>query len=310
VVDARLRVVVTGGAGFIGSRLARTYAERAWPTLVVDDLSGGRADALPPDVELAVADVADPTVASTIAAFRPDLVIHAAAQVSVPLSIADPERDRAVNVAGTAHVVEGARDGLATRFVFLSSGGAVYGESDGADESTPPAPKSPYGRSKLEAEAIVRASGLSAGIARLANVYGPGQRTDLEGGVVAIFVERLLAGLPVDVHGDGRQRRDFVHVDDVARAVGAIAASPLDGTWNVATGTATTVLDLLALVRRLTGATSAAIEVPTRDGDVTVSRLSIERIGRDLGWQPRYDLEAGLAATIAAARTGLRMAGS
>jgi UDP-glucose 4-epimerase len=305
VVDARLRVVVTGGAGFIGSRLVRTYAERGWPALVVDDLSGGSAGAVPAAVELAVADIADPSVSATIAAFRPDLVVHAAAQVSVPRSIGDPGRDRAVNVSGTHHVLEGARQGGAGRFVFLSSGGAVYGEADGADESTPPAPKSPYGRSKLEAEAIVRGSGLSHGIARLANVYGPGQRSDLEGGVVAIFVERLLAGLPVEVHGDGRQRRDLVHVDDIAGAIGAIGASPRDGTWNVATGEATTVADLLAVLRSLTGSGAPAVTTAARAGDVVVSRLLIDRIRRELGWEPRIDLRRGLTGTVEAARAAL-----
>jgi len=298
VVDARLRVAVTGGAGFIGSRLVRAYAAQAWPVLVVDDLSCGGSPALPPGVELAVVDVADAAVVAPLGAFRPDLVVHAAAQVSVPRSIVDPDRDHAVNVTGTANVVAGARAAGAARLVFLSSGGAVYGEADGADESTPPAPKSPYGHSKLSAEEIVRASGLSHGIARLANVYGPGQRSDLEGGVVAIFVERLLANLPVEIHGDGQQRRDLVHVDDVIDALAAMAVSTRDGTWNVATGVATTVSDLLEQVRALTGSTAPAIPAPFRDGDVTVSRLAIDRIGRELGWAPRFDLRSGLAATI------------
>ena len=302
MVDARLRVVVTGGAGFIGSRLARAYASRADATLILDDLSGGLPSTVPPGAEIAVLDVTDGSTSERIAAFLPDLVIHAAAQVSVPRSVADPGRDHAVNVVGTANVIAGARRGGAARFVFLSSGGAVYGEADGADESTPPAPRSPYGRSKLEAEALVRESGLSYGIARLANVYGPGQRSDLEGGVVAIFVERLTAGLPVEIHGDGLQRRDLVHVDDVVAAVEAIAGPRGDGTWNVATGVAITVVDLLALVRSMTASASPVIHEPPRAGDVVVSRLSIARIARELGWRPSYDLPGGLAATIAELR--------
>jgi UDP-glucose 4-epimerase len=303
MVDARLRVVVTGGAGFIGSRVALAYRRRGDQVLVVDDLSGGSRASLPDGVDFAKVDITDPSTGRRIADFRPELVVHAAAQVSVPRSVADPDRDAEVNVAGTAQVVAGARAGGASRLVFLSSGGAVYGDADGADEDAPAAPRSPYGRSKLEAEALVRLSGLSSGIARLANVYGPGQRSDLEGGVVAIFLERLMLDQAVDIHGSGRQVRDLVHVDDVVAAIHAIAESTKVGTWNVATGVGTTILELLDRVREVTASGAPVRFLPARSGDVSISRLSIERIGRELGWQPRLDLGTGLAATHAELRS-------
>ncbi|MCI0585144.1 MAG: NAD-dependent epimerase/dehydratase family protein, partial [Chloroflexi bacterium] len=188
------------------------------------------------------------------------------------------------------------------RLVFVSSGGAIYGEADGATEASRPAPISPYGRSKLAAERVVGESGLSYGIARLSNVYGPRQRSDQEGGVVAIFVTRLLAGAPVEVHGTGSQRRDFVYIDDVTSALLAIGTAQLDGMWNVGSGNATTILELLELVGAATGSAADIHIAPRRLGDIEVSRLSIDRIKSDLGWLPRTDLPTGLARTVAAFR--------
>jgi UDP-glucose 4-epimerase len=175
--------------------------------------------------------------------------------------------------------------------VFLSSGGGIYGETDGADEDALPRPKSYYGAHKYLAEL----DGISYAIARLAKVYGPRQRTDLEGGVVAIFAQRLREGLPVTINGAGEQSRDFVHVADVVDALLVMVDSRLVGTWNVGTGRATSILELL---RALEAAIRPAVEVrhgPARHGDVRSSRLSIEAIERDLGWRPGYDLAKGVA---------------
>ncbi len=289
---------MTGGAGFIGSRIGRALVGRRDDVTVLDDLSGGSREAVPTGARLIEASVADSSVIRVVAGVRAELVIHAAAQVSVLRSLDAPEGDWLVNVDGTRHVVEGARAGGARRFVFLSSGGAIYGDSDGAAESSPPAPKSPYGRSKLAAESIVTTSRLDHGIARLANVYGPRQRSDLEGGVVAILTDRLLDGLPVEIHGSGRHTRDLVHVDDVVNAVLEICGARATGTWNVGTGQATSVLDLLHRLERLIGTTAHVEWRPARPGDITSSRLSIERIGRELGWHPRWELDAGLRAML------------
>lgn len=293
-----MRVLVTGGAGFIGSHLVRALLERGHEPLVLDDLSSGRRSAVRAGVAFVRADVSDPATAGRICDLRPEVVVHAAAQVSVERSVRDPARDEAVNVRGTAVTLEGATAGGARRFVFISSGGAVYGSTRGADEATPPAPESPYGRNKLAAERLVAAAGLPAAIARLANVYGAGQRSDLEGGVVAIFTDAVRAGGPVVVHGDGGQTRDFVHVDDVAEALCRMVEDDQVGTWNVGTGVATSVIGLLSLIERVSDRSLAVDHEPARPGDVRESFLRIERIARDLGWRPRLDLSAGLALTL------------
>ena len=292
------RVLVTGGAGFIGSHIVDLVTDAGGTPIVLDDLSTGSTRYLPPGVELLECDIADPRVIGVVVAARPDLVIHAAAQVSVPISVRDVARDRSVNLAGTEHVLRASIEGGVSRFVFISSGGAIYGEADGADEACLPRPASPYGVHKLAAEGYVRNSGMSFGIARYANVFGPRQRSDLEGGVVAIFCERLAAGLPVAIFGDGEQCRDFVFVTDVAEATLAIAMAGRDGVWNVATGASTSVNELLMAVSERTAPPSAVVREPARAGDVVVSRLANTRIADDLGWRPRFSLREGLALTL------------
>lgn len=294
-----MRSLVTGGAGFIGSHLVDALLARGDQVTVLDDLSSGSVGNLPAGITLLRADVADPGTIALIAAQRPNLVFHLAAQVSVVQSVADPDHDRAVNVVGTRHVLEGTAEGLAQRIVVVSSGGAVYGEARLATEASPAAPESPYGAHKLAAERDVALSRLSYGIARLANVYGPRQRRDLEGGVVAIFVEQLLARQPITIYGSGEQRRDFVHVADVVAALLAIADSDRDGTWNVATGTETSVNQLLDALQHELGPAVAVKRAPARAGEVFASSLSFARIAEDLGWRPGLDLAAGLRATIA-----------
>jgi UDP-glucose 4-epimerase len=298
VVDDRLRVLITGGAGFIGSRVAAAALDGGADVTILDDFSTGDPAAVPVGASLVVADVREPAVVDEIARVRPARVIHAAAQVSVARSVEDPELDAAVNVRGTELVLEGSRRAGVERIVFLSSGGAVYGETDGAGESDPVEPKSPYGRDKLAAEGAVRASGMSHAIARLANVYGPGQRADLEGGVVAILIEHLLAGDPIEIHGDGEQRRDFIHVDDASAAILALAGAPMRGIWNVGTARTWSIRELLAELEALIGPAVSIREVEPRVGDVRNSRLLIDRIRAEIGWQPRIDLPTGLRATL------------
>lgn len=289
-----MSVLVTGGAGFIGSHIVDTLIARGEQVVVLDDLSGGSRDNLPPGVPIVEIDVAGPESARMIADLHPRAVIHAAAQVSVAHSMSDPARDRDVNVVGTANVLEGAKGAGCQRVIFISTGGAIYGETSGASETAMPHPQSYYSAHKYLAERYFELSGLSYGIARLANVYGPRQRSDLEGGVVSIFSERLRAGEPIVIQGSGEQYRDFVYVADVVSAVLAMLDSQLDGTWNVATGSRTTILELLAaLEARITPATAIRHEA-SRPGDLFASRLINDQIRQDLGWQPCFDLAAGL----------------
>jgi UDP-glucose 4-epimerase len=289
------RIIVTGGAGFIGSHLVVALAAAGDEPIVLDDFSTGDPANVPGDVTVVRHDVADPSTADRIADLRPWGIVHAAAQVSVHRSMLDPARDRAINLLGTANVIEGARRASGRRLIFVSTGGGIYGETDApATEESLPRPKSFYSVHKYAAERYVEFSELPFAIARLANVYGPRQRTDLEGGVVAIFSERLAAGLPITLFGSGRQQRDFVHVDDVVAALRTMLDSPLSGTWNVGTATATAIGDLLSEMERLMRPAVAVNYEPPRPGDVVNSCLAITKIAHELGWSPLVSLEDGI----------------
>lgn len=288
-------VLVTGGAGFIGSHLVDHLVHAGAQAIVLDDFSSGVMTNLPPGVEVIRADIASAETIDAIAAARPDAIVHAAAQVSVPRSMADPDRDRAVNLVGTEHVLAGAKAAGGARVVFVSTGGGIYGETpEPATEQTLPRPKAYYSIHKYAAERYLELSGLPYAIARLANVYGPRQRSDLEGGVVAILAERLAAGLPITIYGTGEQRRDFVHVSDVVRALLAMLQGEVNGMWNVGTGTMTTINELLQETENLFGAATSVERVPFRPGDVYQSCLAIDAIQRDLGWSPAVSLAEGL----------------
>jgi UDP-glucose 4-epimerase len=291
-----MRVLITGGCGFIGRHLVAMFEERGDKVSVVDNLSTSSGQGLPAEVDLLVGDMTDPGIPETIHSLGPDVIVHAAAQASVPRSMAEPELDWRVNVEGTARVIAGAKRVPGCRIVFLSTGGAIYGETPvpASEVATVPQPKSDYGAHKYLAEKYLELSGVSYGIARLANVYGPGQRSDLEGGVAAIFAERLVARQPITIYGDGEQSRDFVHVWDVAEAVAAIAGASVNGLWNVGSGTETTVNTLLARMEELFGGALLTSYEPARIGDVRKSMLAIDRIEQELGWSPRVDLAAGI----------------
>jgi UDP-glucose 4-epimerase len=295
--------LVTGGAGFIGSHLVDALLAAGVRTTVLDDLSSGSRDLVPAAATLVVADITDPAAAAAIADVRAELVIHAAAQVSVPVSVADPARDRAVNLEGTERVLAAARAGGCRRFVFISSGGAIYGDAPSADEDTLPTPANPYGIHKLAAEGYVRTSGLSWGIVRFSNVYGPRQRAGLEGAVVAVFGDALRTGSAITIDGDGEQTRDLLHVADAVSGTLAIAGAARDGTWNVSTGRATSVNHLLAVMEGILRRRVPVAYGPPREGDVRSSRLSPERMRAELGWWPAWSLEAGVATLLSSEPT-------
>lgn len=289
-----MKVLITGGAGFIGSHIARGVTARGWTPVVLDDLSAGSQNAIPAGTEFVLHDVSQPGTGDLVARIQPDVVIHAAAQVSVARSMDDPARDRAVNVVGTEHLLRGSRQAGVRRFVFLSSGGAVYGEASAATERDLPLPASYYGAHKWLAERYVALGGIPYGIARIANAYGPGQRSGLEGGVVSVFHERLLAAEPIVVHGDGEQVRDFIHVQDVVDAILAMVATERSGTWNVGTNLETSVLALLGELERVLGRTAERTFGPGRPGDVRRSSLDASLIQDELGWRPVLRLREGL----------------
>jgi UDP-glucose 4-epimerase len=291
----RPRAIVTGGAGFVGSHLVERLIADGWQVLVIDDLSHGSAPNLPDEVRLERLDIAIDELDAPVRDWNPRAVFHLAAQTSVPVSMHDPLRDLAVNVTGTHRVAAAARQAGAGRLVFVSSGGAIYGEATRpATEATLPAPSSYYGVHKLAAEGHVALAGVPYAIARPTNIYGPRQTSGLEGAVVAAFVGQALARQALTIDGDGRQTRDFVHVRDVVDALVRLGEGkgPI-GIWNVASGRRTSIDDLANVVERAAGADLDRAYRPARLGDVRDSGASAARLRR-LGWRTTVSLLSGI----------------
>jgi UDP-glucose 4-epimerase len=307
-----MRALVTGGAGFIGSNLVDALLARGDEVTVVDDLSTGRREnldaALAAGAKLAELDIREASALSELAASAsPEIVFHLAAQIDVRKSLVDPAFDASINVGGTANVLEAARACGSPRVVFVSTGGAIYGEGEGQalplDESTPIAPLSAYGQSKFAAEGYLalyeRLHGLSGLSLRLGNVYGPRQDPLGEAGVIAIFCGRLQTSGRPTVFGDGKQTRDYIYVGDVVAAALAGAESDLCGPLNIGTGVETDVLELASRLGELGGAEGFEPEfAPPRDGEVQRISLDPGRAERELGWRATTSLEDGLRLTL------------
>ncbi len=301
-----MRVLVTGGAGFIGSHVAGGYRREGHDVVVVDDLSSGHPGNLPPDIPLVVADVTDrDEMGRLFGDFKPQVVNHHAAQINVRRSVDDPVFDARVNILGIINLAELAMRHGAAHFVFASSGGAIYGEQETypAAEDHPRRPVSPYGVSKLAGEEYLgyyRGSrGLSSVILRYANVYGPRQDPHGEAGVVAIFLTAMLSGATPVINGDGNQTRDYVYVDDVVRANMAVSRPELSGeVFNVGTGLETSVNDIFRAARSLAGAVVPEKHGPPRKGEQRRSVIDCRRISAATGWKPETSLEEGMSRTF------------
>ncbi|ADK83525.1 NAD-dependent epimerase/dehydratase [Desulfarculus baarsii DSM 2075] len=303
-----MKILLTGGAGFIGSHVAEAFLGQGHAVTIVDDLSSGRPENAPAGAELAVMDIASPQAAELMASGGFDVLCHHAAQISVPFSVEDPQADARVNILGLLNLLEAGRRGGLRRVIFISSGGAVYGEIPDApaDEQRPALPLSPYAVSKLCGEtylAYYAANfGLEALTLRYANVYGPRQTPHGEAGVVAIFMNAIAAGRPPAIYRHPEtprgMERDYVYVADCAQAnVLALSAPP--GVYNIATGLATTTLDLWLAVRRAAQSDLGHSFGPARAGDLRRSVLDAAKAASILGWRPERDLAAGLAETWA-----------
>ena len=295
-----MRTLVTGGAGFVGSHVVDALLARGDEVHVVDNLSTGSRENLAAGTEFHELDIRDPAIETLGAELRPDVVLHLAAQADVGTSVERPVFDAEVNVVGTVHVLEAAR-AAGARVVFTSSGGAIYGECDEpATEDHARLPLSPYAVSKLAGEEYIagwnRLYGTSHVVLRLANVYGPRQLPALEGGVVAIFLDRLARGETAEIFGDGAHVRDYVHVSDVAAAFLRVAETGT-GTYNVGTGVATTVLDLYRLCARAAGVDREPNFAAARPGDLRRSVIDASRAERELDWRVTTPLAEGLVRT-------------
>ncbi|MFN7987078.1 MAG: NAD-dependent epimerase/dehydratase family protein [Thermoanaerobaculia bacterium] len=296
-------VLVTGGAGFIGSHLADALLARGHRVVVLDDLSTGDARRVPREARFAKGDVRDPGLDALLREEKVDTVFHLAAQVDVRKSVEDPVLDAEVNVLGTIRVAQAAGLARVSHVVFSSSGGAIYGDPVGerADEDHPLNPCSPYGVAKLAGEKYLAALAPDAGflltVLRYANVYGPRQDGRGEAGVVGIWMNRLLSGQDAVVNGDGGQTRDFVHVADVVAANQAAFVHRTPGVFNVGTGIETSVRELYGLVAAACGVEAAPRFGPAKPGEQRRSVLDPARARAILGLRELVPLEGGMRAT-------------
>ncbi len=299
-----MKILVTGGAGFIGSHVVDRYVAEGHQVAVVDTLVSGRREFINPAARLYLTDIRSPRLAEVFEAERPEVVNHHAAQAEVRRSVADPVLDASINVLGALNLLICCRRFGVGRVIYASTGGAVYGDTTvlPTPEDHPARPASPYGISKLTVEHYLTCWGVlyeMSGLAlRYANVYGPRQNPLGEAGVVAIFARRLLGGEPAIINGDGRQTRDYVYVGDVAEAnLRALEQPEVTGTLNIGTGVETSVLDLFQRLQRIAGGGEARHGAP-KPGEQRRSVLDITLAKRLLGWTPRVTLDEGLRRTV------------
>ena len=299
-----MKVLVTGGAGFIGSHLADRLLSGGHEVVILDDLSTGHIEHLNPAARFYQMDIQSPWLDELFKIERPEAVLHEAAQASVRRSVEDPGVDASVNVLGTVTLLQASVRHGVRRFLFASTGGALYGDADviPTPEDYPTLPVSPYGASKLAAEVYLRTfhalHGLSYAALRYANVYGPRQDPHGEAGVVAIFAQRLLSNETARINGDGKQTRDFIYVGDVAEANARALTSDVVGSFNVGTGVETDINAIFQGLKRLSGNNQPEVHGPALPGEQRRSVVDARKLQKVMGWRPQTSLEAGLDATV------------
>jgi UDP-glucose 4-epimerase len=298
------KILVTGGAGFIGSTVADRFVGAGWDVAVLDDLSSGKRENVPAAARFYPCDVRSTAAAEAVMQERPDVLCHHAAQIDVRRSMADPRYDVDVNLGGLVNLLSAAARAGVKHVLFASSGGAAYGETDRipTPEDEPTRPVSVYGASKAASELFLgvwrAAHGITYSALRYGNVYGPRQDPHGEAGVVAIFAGRLLAGEPCTINGDGTQTRDYVFVGDVARANLLAAERRHDGALNVGTGVETDVNRLYRVLADAAGVAAAPRHGPGKPGEQRRSCIDPSAAGPALGWRPEVGIEDGLRRTL------------
>jgi len=302
------KILLTGGAGFIGSHLAEAFLRQGHAVAVVDNLSNGRREQVPAGAQFYPYDIQSQETSDLIGRWRPQVLVHHAAQMSVRLSVEDPVMDARENILGSLNLFQAAaRVGL-EKVLFASTGGAMYGDQAPvpAREEDRPLPECPYGVAKLAVEHYLhfyqREYGITPICLRYANVFGPRQNGLGEAGVVAIFIEKFLAGEQPLINGDGLQTRDFVCVEDVVAANLAALDYPRAGVFNIGTGRETDILTVYRQLQGIIGSPRGPAHGPAKPGEQRRSALDSTRAGKLLDWQPRLSLAEGLARTVAAFR--------
>jgi len=305
-----MKILVTGGAGFIGSHVVDLYLQEGHDVIVLDDLSTGRRSNLNPRARFYEMDIRDPGVREVFEQERPEVLNHHAAQMNVRRSVVDPLFDAEVNILGSLKLIELAKEFSIERFVYISTGGAAYGEPEyvPCDEVHPINPICQYGASKHTVEHYLYMYGINYGlnycVLRYPNVYGPRQDPLGEAGVVAIFTGQMLAGEQVVINGDGEQERDFVYVGDCARAnLAALDMTSNGEIFNLGCGKGSSINEIFACLRDLTGYARAPVNGPAILGETRRIYLDARKARRELNWQPQTSLQDGLAATVKYFRT-------
>jgi len=299
-----MKVLVTGGAGFIGSHLVDRLVQEGHEVIIVDNLVTGKRRNINRAARFYKQDVQSWRLERVFRNERPNVVMHLAAQMDVRKSVEDPMFDAQVNILGTLNVLQQAVKHGVRKVVFSSSGGAIYGEQESypAPESHATRPMSPYGLSKLCGEQYLsyfqRSSGLQVVSLRYANVYGPRQDPEGEAGVVAIFIQKMLNNEQAVINGNGRQTRDFVFVEDVVEANLAVMGQDTQGTYNVGTGVETSINDLFRILIQHTGSTCKEVHGPAKKGEQARSVIDSTKLRHELSWDPKADLSDGLKKTV------------
>jgi UDP-glucose 4-epimerase len=299
-----MKVLVTGGAGFIGSHLVDRLVLEGHEAIVVDNLATGKRRNINRAARFYKMDIQSWRLERVFRNERPNVVLHLAAQMDVRKSVEDPMFDAQVNVLGTLNVLQHAVKHGVRKVVFSSSGGAIYGEQETypAPETHVTRPLSPYGLSKLCGEQYLsyfqRVSGLQAVSLRYANVYGPRQDPEGEAGVVAIFIQKMLNNEQAVINGNGRQTRDFVFVDDVVEANLAMMGQETQGTYNVGTGVETSINDLFRILVQHTGSNCKEVHGPSKKGEQARSVIDNTKLRHEVSWEPKADLSEGLKKTV------------
>lgn len=299
-----MKVLVTGGAGFIGSHLVDRLIQEGHEVIVVDNLATGKRRNINKAAQFYKVDIQSWRLERVFRNERPNIVMHLAAQMNVRKSVEDPVFDAQVNILGTLNVLQQAVKHGVRKVVFSSSGGAIYGEQEvyPAPESHVTNPLSPYGLSKLCGEQYLsyfqRVSGLQVVSLRYANVYGPRQDPEGEAGVVAIFIQKMLNNEQAVINGNGRQTRDFVFVDDVVEANLAMMGQETLGTYNVGTGVETSINDLFRILVQHTGSTCKEVHGPSKRGEQLRSVVDNTKLRHELSWEPKTNLSEGLKKTV------------
>ncbi len=307
-MSERQRILVTGGAGFIGSHLADAFLLNGHEVTVVDNLSSGRREQVPAGAQFFPYDIKSPETYDLICRWQPQVLVHHAAQMSVRLSVADPEMDARENILGSLNLFQAAARAGVKKVIFASTGGAMYGDQAPvpAQEEDRAQPECPYGIAKMAVEHYLHFYQRECGIIpirlRYANVYGPRQNGLGEAGVVAIFIEKFLAAEQPVINGDGLQTRDLVYVGDVVVANLLALDYPREGTFNIGTGRETDILTIYLKLQEIVGSSLGPNHGPAKPGEQRRSALDATRAGELLSWQPRTSLNAGLAQTVAAFR--------